>query len=582
MKCLQEYGIDLPQGSMGNHKAFCPQCRFDRKKINKHDKPLSVTIDNGSAVWNCHNCGWSGGFNADQNYCPIQKEFVRPKEPDQMIISEGIENFFRARGISNETVQAFGIYAEDQFIGDQKERCIAFPYRVDGELINVKYRSQRKQFRQQKNAERSLFNIDRVKRHWEETGRKDLVFVEGEMDVLACYEAGIKNAITLPDGAPKQAKFDQSDKRFMALVNCEWIQDAEKIIIATDADEAGRALALELVHRFGKDRCWRIKWPESDEKDANELLINQGCKALREIIEAAEPYPIDGLYSVKSFRDQVLDIYHGETEQPLSTGFSILDSIYRIKPSTFHVVTGVPNHGKSNFIDQLAINMAQIHGWKFAIFSPEHSSPQHLRRLTEKVARKPFDIGPNERMSEEQLNSSLDFLEKHFHFINNKDEIPTISWILSKAKIACLRHGIRGLIIDPYNEINAERSNGKREDEHIRDMISECKAFCRQHEIVLWMIAHPAKMYRNQDGEIPAPSMYDISGASHWNNMADVGLVIHRDFEENITRVITRKIREQGLYGEIGECFFKYSLSTHCYEEWNPDQNNKRADHWQN
>ena len=95
------------------------------------------------------------------------------------------------------------------------------------------------------------------------------------MDVLAFYEAGIKNAITLPDGAPKRAKFDQADKRFMALVNCEWIQDAEKIIIATDADEAGRALALELVHRFGKDRCWRIKWPESDEKDANELLINK-------------------------------------------------------------------------------------------------------------------------------------------------------------------------------------------------------------------------------------------------------------------------------------------------------------------
>tara|TARA_Y100001972_G_scaffold44996_1_gene55544 strand:+ start:1801 stop:3549 length:1749 start_codon:yes stop_codon:yes gene_type:complete len=582
MKSLQEYGIDLPQGSIGNHKAFCPQCRFDRKKINKHDKPLSVTIDAGSAVWNCHNCGWSGGFNADQTIHPIKKEFSRPKEPDQMIISEGIENFFRTRHISNKTVQAFGIYAEDQYINDQKERCIAFPYRVDGELINVKYRSQNKQFRQQKNAERSLFNIDRVKRHWEETGRKDLVFVEGEMDVLAFYEAGIKNAITLPDGAPKRAKFDQADKRFMALVNCEWIQDAEKIIIATDADEAGRALALELVHRFGKDRCWRIKWPESDEKDANELLINKGCQALREIIEAAEPYPIDGLYSVDNFRDQVLNIYHGETEQPLSTGFSILDSIYRIKPSTFHVVTGVPNHGKSNFIDQLAINMAQIHGWKFAIFSPEHSSPQHLRRLTEKVARKPFDIGPNERMSEEKLNSSLDFLEKHFHFINNKDEIPTISWILGKAKIACLRYGIRGLIIDPYNEINAERSNGKREDEHIRDTISECKAFCRQHEIVLWMIAHPAKMYRNQDGEIPAPSMYDISGASHWNNMADVGLVIHRDFEENITRVITRKIREQGLYGEIGECFFKYSLSTHCYEEWNPDQNNKRADHWQN
>ena len=73
----------------------------------------------------------------------------------------------------------------------------------------------------------------------------------------------------------------------MALVNCKWIQDAEKIIIATDADEAGRALALELVHRFGKDRCWRIKWPESDEKDANELIINKGCQALKDLIDAA-------------------------------------------------------------------------------------------------------------------------------------------------------------------------------------------------------------------------------------------------------------------------------------------------------
>ena len=185
-------------------------------------------------------------------------------------------------------------------------------------------------------------------------------------------------------------------------------------------------------------------------------------------------------------------------------------------------------------------------------------------------------------MDENQLNKSLDFLEEHFYFINNQDEIPTISWILSKARTACLRHGIRGLIIDPYNEVNAERSNGKREDEHIRDMISECKSFCRKHDIVLWMIAHPSKMYRNQDGEIPAPSMYDISGASHWNNMADVGLVIHRDFEENITRVITRKIREQGLYGDIGECFFRYSLSTHCYEEWNPNQNTEVSEHWQN
>ena len=83
----------------------------------------------------------------------------------------------------------------------------------------------------------------------------------------------------------------------------------------------------------------------------------------------------------------------------------------------------------------------------------------------------------------------------------------------------------------------------------------------------MWMVAHPAKMQRNQEGIIPAPSLYDVSGSAHWNNMADVGLVVHRDFETDETRVITRKIREQGLYGSIGQCFFTYNLASHLYEE---------------
>tara|TARA_R100000697_G_C5314902_1_gene161880 strand:- start:179 stop:469 length:291 start_codon:yes stop_codon:yes gene_type:complete len=80
------------------------------------------------------------------------------------------------------------------------------------------------------------------------------------------------------------------------------------------------------------------------------------------------------------------------------------------------------------------------------------------------------------------------------------------------------------------------------------------------------MVAHPAKMQRQSDGSYPPPSLYDVSGSAHWNNMADVGLVVHRDFDLDHTRVIVRKIREQGLYGSIGEAFFRYNISTHCYE----------------
>jgi len=579
MEALLEHGISLREYSVGDKKTTCPQCSHNRK--NKRDQCLSVTLEpDGGAVWKCHHCEWSGAVAGESfkrdvartqelNRANIQKVFKKPEPPKEQNVSEGVLKWFEKRKITERTVLAYGCFRAEKSFGQAPEPCIAFPYFEDGALVNIKYRTQDKRFRQEGGTKRTLFGIDKVKSHWEGTGEKTVVFVEGEMDVLALWESGINYATTLPDGAPKQAKFDPNDKRFEALQNCEWLDEAEKVIVATDGDEAGQALALELIHRFGKDRCWTVKWPTMHDvicKDANETLIAHGPEVVGECIDQATPHPIDGLYTVADYKSEVLNIYHGNIQKPVSTGFANLDEIYKVMPSTFCLVTGIPNHGKSNFIDQLAVNLMVKHAWKFAIFSPEHSSANHIRRFAEKVIKKPFDVGPNPRMSEDDVKDAMDFLDNRIHFIETNDSVPTIDWLLSKARAACLRHGVKGIIIDPYNEIDASRDGNKREDEHIRDLISQCKSFCRKHDIVMWMVAHPAKMQRQGDGSYPPPSLYDVSGSAHWNNMCDVGIVVHRDFENNETRVITRKIREQGLYGSIGEVFFRYNLMTHSYE----------------
>ena len=112
-------------------------------------------------------------------------------------------------------------------------------------------------------------------------------------------------------------------------------------------------------------------------------------------------------------------------------------------PSTFNLITGIPNHGKSNFLDQLLMNLAEQQNWKFVLFSPEHSTSNHLRRLLEKRCRKPFDIGVYERIDQNELNAGMDFLDQHFKFIESQDEIPDIDFILRKAKVAKLRYGIK-------------------------------------------------------------------------------------------------------------------------------------------
>ena len=556
----KEEGLHIRNYSFGQHKERCPRCSHLRKK--KSDMPLSVNIAKDSITWTCHHCEWQGGFNDKSNVAVFERP-TPPKDITSPISTDLTENaslWLQNRGISIQTAQKFGLYTLNN--------NLCFPYYYDGKVVNIKHRSKDKRFSQEAGALQTLFNIDRLKESWK--AKKSVIFVEGEMDVLALAECSINNCVSLPNGAPKQAKFADDDKRFSAFAQSEWIFDADEVIIFTDQDEAGKALQLELVHRFGKDICRLVKLPNSEDgtiiKDANEALVKLGKQSVIDAVINAEAFPIEGVHRPREYHDMVQDIYEGKTQKAYSTGFKKLDEIYKIMPSTFHLVTGIPNHGKSNFLDQILMNLAEDLGWKFAVYSPEHSTPNHIRRLLEKRVRKPFDIGEYERMSQDELNSGIDFIDHHFRFIENTDAIPTIEYILQKAKVAKIRHGINGLVIDPFNQISPERDYNKREDEHIRDIIAKCQQFARNHQIVVWMVAHPHKLHRNDSGVIPPPDLYQVSGSAHWANMADVGLVIHRDFEHNFTQIITRKIREQGVYGNIGMVEFLFNMKTRCYQ----------------
>jgi len=292
---------------------------------------------------------------------------------------------------------------------------------------------------------------------------------------------------------------------------------------------------------------------------------------LRKIIDNAIPYPIDGLYKTKDYLDQIVDLYDGNYEKPIEIGMGSLDQIYKIMTGTFHVVTGIPNHGKSLMLDQILLNLAQKHDWKFAIFSPEHSTSMHIRRMLQMYCQKGFDDGFTNRMDANDLMKAMEFLDKHFYFIETRDAVPDIDLILDIAKSSVLKYGVNGVIIDPYNEVNAKRQGNQREDEHIRDFISTCKRFTRNYNVTMWVVAHPTKLPKTTGGGYSPPSAYDISVAAHWHNQADAVLTIHRDFDENSTKIITRKIREQDLYGAIGEVKYFYDNDKRIFVERNID-----------
>jgi twinkle protein len=476
------------------------------------------------------------------------------------------------RGISEKTARRNKIGFERRIwfpkLGREAD-AITFPYLRGGELVNIKFRSlDDKAFRQVKDAEKIFFGLDDI------ADAKAAIIAEGELDKLALEEAGFLNVVSVPDGAPSRVKSgepDINDTKFSYLADCaDHLDRLERIIIAVDDDAPGRALAEELARRLGKARCWQAHWPNAGDascKDANETLVVHGAEVLRECVEQAVPYPIAGLYGVLDYADETLALYRDGRKRGHSTGWPSLDEFMTIADGRLSVVTGIPNHGKSELIDALMINLAMREGWRFAVCSFENPPAMHISKLAEKYLGLPFWDGPTRRMSEAALQQAMDWAHEHFSLIRFDDEAPTLEAILERARIAVLRYGVRGLVIDPYNEIEHRRPANMTETEFISQLLGKLKRFAQNHGVHVWVIAHPAKMYR-ENGTVPVPTLYDISGSANWSNKADIGLVVYRDLEDDPTKteIHIRKVRFKSE-GKMGAVDLHWNPVTGRYSE---------------
>ncbi len=558
---LADNGIHLPSYANGSYKIRCPKCSATRK--NKNDPCLSVTVDDDGAVWNCWNgCGFVGGVSDRE---PARVYSIKPK-PDAIpeigaLFLDAVE-FFKRRKIGTHTLSLAGVGCATAFIPAKqaKSPCIAFPYREAGaKIVNIKFRTLDKEFAQVRGAKKILFGYDRV-----DESHAQLVITEGEIDALSMTEAGVVNAVSVPDGA--------SDRKWEFLDD-ETLGKFTRVVIAVDDDDKGRELGQELARRFGYERCWQTQWPEGC-KDANDVLVKHDAEKLADCVSTARPFPVAGLHLFDEYRDEIWNLYSGHLSRGVSTGWVSVDKHMTIRTGELSIVTGIPGAGKSEFIDAICVNLAAIRDWNIAMCSFENPPSEHFAKLAEKYLGKPFFEGPRPRMEWTEAEQALAWAVKKFVLIRADDEAPTIDWILDRARVATIRYGIRGLVIDPYNEIEHKRTAGLNETEYVCDVLTKVKRFARNHDVHVWFVAHPMKPMRTTEKK-QEPSLYDISGSAHWNNKADIGLVVEREFDSTMVNVHVRKVRFR-IVGTPGKVTLRYDRATGTYHEL--DQQDWRDD----
>jgi twinkle protein len=553
-------GIDVSHAASGPEtKTTCPQCSHTRKKATQ--KCLNVNLDDG--VFHCWHCGFSGKAQDSQDKyrqrvtADKPKAYVKPQVKATGISATALA-WFEARGITPAVLERNAVVTERVYMPQLSAEvtAIAYPYRRGGETINCKYRDKDKNFRMATGAERLLYGYDDI--------AATTIIVEGEMDKLAVEVAGFPNCVSVPDGAPApnskniESKFD--------YLNDERLQKVDRWVIAVDNDAPGQFLQSELVRRFGAEKCLIVTWPDGC-KDANDVLMQHGPITLRERIEAAEAVPIVGVFGAEDYADDFLRMYDEGVPSGISTGWECVDAFWRVQAGQLMVVTGIPGHGKSEWVDALNVNLALRHGWISAMYSPENEPTKlHMMKLAEKLIGKPYNPGPHERMTKAEATEAKDWIGQHFHWI--KPEKPSLDEIMDKAQALVFRKGIRCLVIDPWNEVEHSRQAGMTEAEHVSTSLMRLRRFARKHELLVIVVAHPRLLEKRPDGSYPVPTPYDISGGAMWRNKADNCAAIYANPTDPMgaVEVHIQKVKFK-LFGHVGMVPMRWDRLTGRYYE---------------
>lgn len=243
-------------------------------------------------------------------------------------------------------------------------------------------------------------------------------------------------------------------------------------------------------------------------------------------------------------------------------GWANLARLYRPAKGMLNIITGIPSHGKSEFMDALMVTLSGGHGWKWAVFSPENFPYyMHWQKIIEKYIGKP--LFGHDRMSQDEFNNGKAWMNDFFYYIEPPEEEINLKSILSMAKELHRKEKIDGIIIDPWNELDREMETYERETDYIGDSLMQCRRFARKNNIYFCIVAHPAKMYKKPEQKnYDIPTLYSISGSGHWYNKADNGIVVYRNFnvdnpELETIDVYVQKIKYKS-HGNVGLCSFKY------------------------
>lgn len=338
----------------------------------------------------------------------------------------------------------------------------------------------------------------------------------------------------------------------------------QREFMVNDSDFTQREMASVIKSAFTRNQFGTAKFDDKqravDIDTMKEISIEENSDLVQDVI-----YGDDVL-------DGALDILRNGYKSAETCGIEEFDALLKFKRGEITLCTGIGNHGKSTFELFILLNKSVKDGDKWGVFGPESfPAEEFYHDLTEMLVGANCTPTNEHPVPEDVYLKAYKFVKEHFFYVYPKDISPTPEYIKSRFLQLIMKHGVDGILIDPFNQLANDYGKHGRDDKYLETLLSDFKKFATINNIFFRLIAHPKQLKKNMDGSYDAPDVFDLAGGAMWNNKMDNIYVYHRpnrhkDASDRACTITTRKVKRQKIVGKCDVITVDYNRTRRRFD----------------
>lgn len=434
------------------------------------------------------------------------------------------------RGLTMDTIKHFELGY------DSTKNAISIPVFKGSVLVNIKYRFLEPKdikYVGERGAENWMYNDAGI-----EVGKVKggVLIVEGEFDLMSCYQAGIKNVVSPAGGKDSYGPW------------IELLDSIPRVYIAYDNDEPGRDAGRKFAERIGSDKCYEVKYPEGI-KDANEYFKTHTVEEYKQSIKGASPYYS---YQFKNIGDIIFDLRKDDFEE---VQLNVIPGV-KIGKDWLIVVSGRENIGKTTYSMNIATELAE-RGIPSLIMPFERGISTVGRRFLQvyfNKSQEDFKFTPNDEW-EKMIDKAVE-VPVYFSLPKRED----IRDIVIKSKRL---FDTKFVIIDHLDY--AVRNVGGNKESEIANTLQAFKSIGIEYGIVFIVVTHIKKIDQPGSSVRREPGVEDLKGSSSLYQDPECVVFLNSD------EAGTLKVKIAKNKGEMGEKVFSVKEGVGRLSEYKND-----------